>query len=60
MILAKLMDMKIPFSSEQILVEHQFNNCSSLAAVAEFAFNFLGHHQHLYSNNNNNNSFANL
>jgi hypothetical protein len=60
MILAELMDMKIPFSSEQILVEHQLSNCNSPAIVAEFAFNFLGHHQHLYSNNNNNNSFANL
>jgi hypothetical protein len=60
MVLAKLMDMEIPFYCEQILVEHQFSNCSSPAAIAEFAFNFLGHHQHLYNNNNNNNSFANL
>ncbi len=60
MILAKLMDMKIPFCSEQILAEHQLSNYSSPVDVAEFAFNFLGHHQHLYSDNNNNNSFANL
>ncbi len=51
--------MEIPFYCEQILVEHQLSNCSSPVAVAELAFNFLGHHQHLYSNNNNN-SFANL
>jgi hypothetical protein len=45
-------------------VEHQLNNCSSHATIVEFAFNFIGHHQHLYSNNNNNNNnnnnFANL
>ncbi len=44
MVLAKLMDMEIPFYSEQILVGHQFSNYSSPAVVAEFAFNFLGHH----------------
>ncbi len=44
MVLADLMDMEISFYSEQILVEHKFNNCSSLAVVAKFAFNFLGHH----------------
>ncbi len=60
MVLAELMDMEIPFCSEQILVEHQLSNYSSPAAIAEFAFNFLGHHQHLNSNNSNNNSFANL
>jgi hypothetical protein len=59
MFLAELMDMEIPFYCEQILVEHQLSNCSSPVAVAEFAFNFLGHHHHLYSSNNNN-SFANL
>jgi len=58
MVLAKLMEMEIPFCSEQILIEHQLNNCSSPDVVAEFAFNFLGHHQHFYNNNNNN--FANL
>ncbi len=60
MVLEELMDMEIPFCSEQILVEHQLSNCSSPTVVAKFAFNFLGHHQHLYSKNNNNNSFANL
>jgi hypothetical protein len=57
MVLAELMDMEIPFCSEQIIVEHQLSLCNSPAAVAEFAFNFLGHHQHFYNNNNN---FANL
>jgi hypothetical protein len=41
MLLAELMDMKIPFCSEQILVEHQLCNCSSPVAVAEFAFQLL-------------------
>jgi hypothetical protein len=58
MVLVEMIDMEIPFCSEQIIVEHQFGNCSS-HVVVEFAFNFLGHHQHLYSNKNNNN-FANL
>jgi hypothetical protein len=44
MVLAKLMDMEIPFCSEHILIEHQFDNYSSLATIANFAFNFLGHH----------------
>ncbi len=57
MVLVELMDMEIPFCSEQILVEHQLGNCSSLAVITKFAFNFLGHHQHFYNNNNN---FANL
>ncbi len=52
------------FYYEHIIVEHQLNNCSSHATIVEFAFNFIGHHQHLYSNNNNNNNnnnnFANL
>ncbi len=56
MVLAELMDMEISFYCEQILVEHQLSNCSNHAVVLEFAFNFLGHHQHPYSNN----SFANL
>ncbi len=59
MVLAKLMEMEIPFYSEQILIEHQLSNCNSPDVVVEFAFNFLGHHQHFYNNNNNNN-FANL
>jgi hypothetical protein len=37
MVLAELMDMEIPFCSEQIIVEHQLSLCNSPAAVAEFA-----------------------
>jgi hypothetical protein len=48
MVLAKLMDMEIPFYSEQIIIRHQLSNCSSHVVVVEYAFNFLGHHQHLY------------
>jgi hypothetical protein len=44
MVLVEPMDMEVPFCSEQILVEQQLRNCSSPAAIAEFAFNFLGHH----------------
>ncbi len=44
MVLAKLMDMEIPFYGEKFLVGHQLSNCSSPAIVAKFAFNFLGHH----------------
>jgi len=59
MVLVELMNMEILLCNEQIIVKHQLNNYNSLAIVAKFAFSFLGHHQHLYSNNNNNN-FANL
>jgi hypothetical protein len=57
-----LWELMIPkgiFYYEQILVVRQFSNCSSHVAIVEFAFNSLGHHQHLFTNNNNN-SFANL
>jgi hypothetical protein len=59
--LAELMDMEIPFCSEQILVEQPWmssSNCSP-AVAAEFAFNVSGHQHHLYSNSNST-TFANL
>jgi hypothetical protein len=65
-VLAELMDMEIPFCSEQILLEQPWmssSNCSP-AVAAEFAFNVSGHQHHLYSNSINSNSnittFANL
>jgi hypothetical protein len=60
-VLAELMDMEIPFCSEQILVEQPWmssSNCSP-AVAAEFAFNVSGHQHHLYSNSNST-TFANL
>ncbi|CAK9881912.1 unnamed protein product [Sphagnum jensenii] len=65
-VLAELMDMEIPFCSEQILLEQPWmssSNCSP-AVAAEFAFSVSGHQHHLYSNSINSNSnittFANL
>jgi len=60
-VLAELMDMEIPFCSEQILVEQPWmssSNCSP-AVAAEFAFNVSGHQHHLYSNRINSNSNSN-